>query len=273
METRGCEAVQEFDYSILLLVVIVSLSDLVMHRNFFFNSVEKILYGIGFNPFGIFNPTGSSLWFVRALMLFVVISPILKRFLGLKLLLLLGLMYAVIAPFDNAVLYREFRYGFSLEGLFYFTLGIYLRYHPVDVFSSPRRGGAHFFVGAICFLLGAVLVFIPCLVNLKGLIGGYVQWIATPLLLLGTWMFMPSAQWPLWLVSCSFPIYVMHRIVLFVYYSLSRNVPFMQCHLLQEPSIISWSVIATVVFVVPVITAILLRKLMPRLASTIFGGR
>lgn len=118
-------------------VVLVSLFDLVMHRDFFFNSVEKILYGIGFNPLGVFNPTGSSLWFVRALMLFVVISSILKRFLSLKLLLVLGVMYAVIAPFDNAVLYRVFRYGFSLEGLFYFTFGIYLRYHPI---SPPLRG-------------------------------------------------------------------------------------------------------------------------------------
>lgn len=128
-------------------------------------------------------------------------------------------------------------------------------------------------LGAICFLFGAVLLFLPRLVDLDGLIGGYVQWIATPLLLFGTWVFMPSAQWPLWLVSCAFPIYVMHRIVLFVYYSLARNVPFMQCSLLQEPSIISWSVIAVVVFVAPIITATLLRKLTPRLASTIFGGR
>ncbi len=255
-----------FFFWCLIGVAIVTALDIAMHRKLFFGTLTKVLYGIGFYPCAVVNPTACSLWFVRALVLLVLISPLLKKFMSVKLLVFLGLLYAVLAPFDGAVMSRVFRYGFSLEGLFYFAVGIYLRTSPLSVPHVKL-------VGAISLVTGSVLVMSPAFVQIGSLQGGYVQWVGTPLLLLGTWALVPDTIIPKWLTSCSFPVYVTHRIVLFVMLSLSRNVPVLRDSVFVSASFAAWFMWAFLAFSIPVLFAVIIRKTLPRMASVIFGGR
>ena len=101
-------------------IAFLTLMDLAQGRHPFFADWKAILKGIGFYPYSVVNPMASQLWYVRSLFLLVLASPLICRFIGIPWLLGAFAVYALCAPFDGQVVWRFWRYGFSLEGLFYF---------------------------------------------------------------------------------------------------------------------------------------------------------
>ena len=114
-------------------IILLSMMDISQGRPLFYGTLKSILKGIGAYPTGIVNPMASQLWYIRSLFMLVIVSPIIFRFIGIWWLVGTFVLYLVIAPFDSVVLHQFFRYGFSLEGLFYFSLGVFLCRRPVHI--------------------------------------------------------------------------------------------------------------------------------------------
>ncbi len=101
------------------------------------------------NPFRIFGfdmflfPADGPLWYVRNLMLLVLISPFLFAILKRKLT---GILFLVIALFlylshfmIQRPLWQFFQTGFSFKGLLFFSLGIYLKRYPIQVTDNQAK--------------------------------------------------------------------------------------------------------------------------------------
>ena len=145
------------------------------------------------------TPALGPLWYVRCLFLFVVISPLIVwmiRRIGVLALFVFGSLYC--AHFGNGLMDRFLSFGFSLEGLFYFSAGLFLGMKHVPLRISP-------FVGTL--LLGVGLLFY------------WLGWAETsiPLMIIGLWGLMPTRRFPRVLVANTFPVYLMHMFVLLLF--------------------------------------------------------
>ena len=217
---------------------------------------------MGLNPFSL--PFVQQLWYVRALILLVVISPLLKRFANPTGLILLFIIYLVLRPFGSNEGYNLskllgfaryngfFRIMLSAEGMFYFTAGMYLRKHFIR-FSRKQW----FFIGMVAVALLAAFDY--CNMHHILVNGLYFRCLSIPFVLAIVWHIVPDSQWPKWLVASAFPVFLMHRCTL--YFIRIVNVPRI------------WPLQVIIVVVLSVATTFLLRKFFPRIASILFGGR
>ena len=221
-----------------------------------------LLTALGLNPFEL--PYVQQLWYIRSLLILVALSPVLCRLAKFKWLFLLFAMYALICPFGGDLQanflggFRElsiFRITLSLEGLFYFVLGVYLR-------NSPRP-----YKKNLCFLCGSlsvVLIALSYILMRSGfiLLAMYCKWITLPLILFIVWSFVPTVHLPIWLISNAFGVYLIHRCVL---WGIDRICPFVEMGLMMI--IFKW----IVVFALSVCCTEMLRRC--RLSRLCLGGR
>ena len=96
------------------------------------------IYGADMSGF----PANGVLWYVRNLLLLVVIAPPLVRVMSNRLaggavLAVSGLLFFLHDWVPDAY-WQFFETGFSLRGFFYFSLGLYIAAHPVDRASFRR---------------------------------------------------------------------------------------------------------------------------------------
>jgi len=193
------------------------------------------------------TPAMGPLWYVRCLFLFVLISPAvvaLVRKLKFGALLVTGASYVTYASYGRVVGSNiDFlSYGFSLEGLSYFSFGIYLQLsqHPLSV--SAGKGAVAFATGLVAYWFG-------------------ITELSILLMIVGLWGLMPSRPLPKILTSNTFPIYLIHMFVLLLAGSGKISSP-----------IISIAVGVGAVLV-SLIVAVAMKKLLPRTSSILFGGR
>jgi len=206
------------------------------------------------------------LWYVRALMLLVLASPLLvwlvRKGRHWTLLALLALYWSVNtwslgAPaWWVSVRWRlVWIFGFSLEGLFYFCVGIFLALNPI------RLGGRALLALGLAGLgvgLGGMVL------EMAGVYAyGYPILVSIPLLMMLLWRLTPSAQWPAALVGSSFAVYVVHPIVI---------------RALNAANLLSatpWRFVLELLVAAPVafFVTLALHRLLPRTASVVFGGR
>jgi hypothetical protein len=156
--------------------------------------------------------------------------------------------------------YGFFRYGFPLEGLAYFSLGMALRRWPVTPGRAMRTWGAGI-LGAAGL---AISVYRTALVH--GGVQPSVHWsvLAVPCYLFAILCAMPARPFPRILVANAFAIFIVHYFPNFVY---SRCVGKAAKH---------WhTMLANFVFVVSMSIFIceVLRRKCPRFAKMLFGGR
>ena len=217
----------------------------------------------GLNPLG--SPALPPLWFVRTLFCLVVLSPLLVAPIKQGYLcgrLWMGMLLAVfglyVVVFDSPY---EALFGVSsfltVSGIFWFTLGLFLRLHPVSV-PLPAWGGAMLLVATLAVEVAVVLVTPPdsMWARLVSFVGGIV-------LMPAVWAMMPSRAWPRWLTSAAFPIYLMHWFVLFPLAGL-----------LSYPSTFPvYLCFVAAGILLPLAVTCALRRWLPKTACVLFGGR
>ena len=149
--------------------------------------------------------------------------------------------------------------GFSLSGLAYFSLGIYLR-------------GKNMGTGRCCAVLFALFGFF--LLIAKAALHFYgcrysvvLGQLSIPFLLYASWQFIPVYAIPRWLTDCSFPIFLMHMlfqpyIELVVKRTWLYDIPFVESSLKFIFSVVG-----------SIVAASLLRKYWPTTSRILFGGR
>lgn len=117
---------------------------------------------LGLNPLHL--PGNEPLWYIRALLVCVLISPILKKLATRIGLMILFVAYFIVCPDwcsgDNVIRYGLLQGPISLFAIFFFTLGIYL-----------RGTGHRQLTRGTCItlsVLGAALVLLRCILECRG---------------------------------------------------------------------------------------------------------
>lgn len=204
------------------------------------------------------TPLLTPLWYIRCLFIFVLLSPAFKflvRRLGWLWLMMAYALYLgdSLWPYRCPGLKGFFHYGFSLPGVFYFSVGIFIRNCAVKYIS--RRV-------AIC-CLGAGLVVLLCGITLKA--SDAFSPFFVPFVLYGTFCLIPDVAWPRWFTGSAFPIFLMHCIVL-VYVGTVLEYLEMGGGLAVIPLWLSG-------VAVPICLARVIAAHCPRMAQLLFGGR
>ena len=209
---------------------------------------------LGINPFR--TPLLGPLWYLRALLIFVVFIPalyrVLLRFPKVWLLLSFSLMcFLQQTSLFGKALSSLFYFTISAEGLFYFSLGICFAVHE----NVPKRRNCYYFLALI---VGLVLLGI-------GVYEQKLEWVLRPfwtlLLLTAFWKMVPSSPWPCFLTKLSFPLYVIHFPVIYFAKYLFVN------------DVFGWISITICAYLGSTGVILGLRKFSGRFYAIAFGGR
>lgn len=231
------------------------------------SGVVYILKAFGLSP--VHCPLLGPMWFIRSLILCVLASPVivvLLRRLGFWGVLLLWIVWTfanfVCASMTTAGLVKTCINALSLfylNAAFYFAVGIAVRLKILNVALGKSASTTLFFVGTV-LVIGQSIFWYHSGIN-------PLQWTKTftiPMLLVGVYYYIPDFEFPRWLTSSAFPIFLMHTPL----WLLSGSA--LNC---EEESIAYWIMRWTVGFAGSVLLTVLLRKFFPRTSFILFGGR
>lgn len=215
-------------------------------------SVGSLLTVAGF---ALQKPFLGLLWFVRCLILLVLISPFVvaltrNRRVGVVWLGVCFVAYGALSPsaWPGSDWAWVLFYDFTLMGLFWFSAGMFLRRNPLKVRISP----------AVCLASGLGLLALNVLARKVGLVGSvYLGWLSLPFLMYGLWAMMPTS----FALEYAFPIYILHRFFLTPYQALVK------ASLAGSVGGFAFSVLTAVVCIV------VLKKIAPKFSAVVFGGR
>lgn len=251
-------------YMLWNLLYLLFEAGLVVSANFAHG--RALLEGVAsLNPISIFGldpsfaPYLFTYWYIKALLVLVILSPILicliRRTKGI-VLIGLWVLYAFAAPGDG-VEGGAFKWTFSLLGIFYFSAGLFARIANVKLMGSSYS--VDILVGATSLVVGLVLVVLK-----HSGVAPYsvLRPISIVFMLIGVWCFTPTNSWPLWLVSQSFAIYTLHI--------FTRTIGWMVSEVTSTTGyLVSWGL--NIVACIGI--AVLIKRLFPKTTALIFGGR
>lgn len=166
---------------------------------------------LGFNLF-----EGSALpymWFVRCLFLYILISPVLGRIVqsirGPYILVALFVFFGIVVVgcmVESDSAYKFIRHRVSVEGFFYFLLGMRIRRGDGFV----RR----FFMARLCLCVGLLLSLVRLMIT-GVVLTALCTWFMIPLIMYGLWGLMPPRLLLGRFTQYSFPLYCLHGFVCF----------------------------------------------------------
>lgn len=257
--------------SVMMISLNVCHSD-VWHKGVF--SLSRILRASGLNPFCV--PELRQLWFVRVLFLFVLMLPLFSAYLrrfGVGGLLLAFMVYLLMKPFAGIILGDKIgtlvNFGcFSFEGAAYFSLGIWLMRSKKEWIFSFKR------VGCVALVFALLLMMVR---NRFGVFSSVVFFSSIPFALYGLLTLVPDAPFK-FLRGYSFPIYLIHLNVIFVYFfALDYLCPTMMLGFFDPgKGCVGAFVAFVIVFGSSVLFASVLKRgaeIFPKLGLILFGGR
>jgi surface polysaccharide O-acyltransferase-like enzyme len=174
----------------------------------------------GLNPFVI--PKLVPLWYLRTLMIFAVLSPLIVKALRrwglgfLSVILLANLVYGVFTSLgyvtETMRLGELLYHTFSLLGLLSFSIGSYLAMRPMTL---SRRVGNWCGVAALAMIILRLIVY-----RFKLTIPFDWETFNIATLLAFLWVHTPTVRLPTVLARSTFPIYLMHVVI---YTALGRS--------------------------------------------------
>ena len=211
------------------------------------------------------HPYLPTLWYVRALLIFCFVSPLLYRLIrkNYRFVLLLTFLFwsakSTLRDDHGTMLY--FFYNFLGLGLiFFYVIGIAWRmgYISLDEIPKPR----------LCALLGYILLLSSVIIHpnhaLPKVICYFADKLGKPLFICGIWAVIPANQWKKSLTSSAFGIYLIHWFVMDAYSRLFYR---------NAGGVVELLARAMTGIVVSLLVIMLLRRYSPRIAKLAFGGR
>lgn len=187
------KAVKKRLRTLMIPFIIWNVMALILNRHF---SLSQIISGMGLNPAEY--PEINSLWFIRSLMILVVISPLIKFVIRKTAGIVLPALYILMLVFASR--HIVFKITFSLEGLFYFSAGMWIGLTSgFKNITSLEKG--------LIIVLGILAGVGVCLLP--------EQWVpcAIPFLVMGIYYSVSESTWPCLLTDYSFAIYVIHGLI------------------------------------------------------------
>jgi len=253
---------------ILYNVFLASIADLTAHRAFGTSLAymkSPVHFSLGLYPLNA--PPLAVTWYIRSLLLLVLVSPgivwALKRFPRVFILGAWGLsiLASPVSCFEPSI-----HHFLSPEGVTYFSLGIFLRWHPVHV------EGWRLWVGS-AIIAFALLALHAGMSYMGSPLTIPVVKLAIPFVMYAVWGIIPATRWAKGLTSLAFPCYVMHMFVLyalhFVYVTLTRSLGLCQ----YETSEVRLWYLLVLAVPLTLLLGYALRRCFPRVAGVLFGGR
>lgn len=244
----------------ICLFMIMEIMRMVLLREFSVPTLDMI----GLNPGCM--PVLSPLWYIRALFCLVLISPLILRMLRkwpLCVLVALGCLYGIACPYAPLPEWDQFRETARIGpmpvlGLFYYSAGIAIR---IGLVKSDR---IEKIPPSMVFGIGLALSFSRAVAisHGQGWVAAYCGFASLPFLIYGLWKLMPEKLWPQSVVAASFPIYLIHKFPIpLVHRLIDKNTPLGYVLYVSCLYLVSW------------LTAIAIRRFLPRAAAVMFGGR
>ena len=211
------------------------------------------------------TPLDGPTWYMRCLFFFVLLSPLFK--IGIRRLRIGWILFAFFVARIPRFLLNDpesFWTGFfnlgglSLGDIFYFFVGIYLRDFKIQIRSKPL------FVVCAVYSIGFLVA--RTILHAYGMETPFgIGSLFLPAMMYVIWYVMPSCSLPKWLASCSFPVYVLHIIILRPVVAVLKRCPLDA----QIKSILA----CIIGIVASIIVTNLLRKYLPRVSNFLFAGR
>lgn len=215
---------------------------------------------LGLHP--LYCPALGALWFVRCLLVITLLSPLFCVFTHRWsfLLVFAGFVFALAVDWKFPNPETEWLNIWMLKGwcraVVYFGAGVWIRFNCQNI---SRGGGVRFSlislaVGWIMLRSGNHLLYL----------------VGIPIAILGLWGVLSAREWPRWLTSCAFPIYVLHG-----FFSMCI-IGVIACAGLQ-----TWAESSALAFVLKwltvtggsVLVAVGIRKWSLKMSNVVFGGR
>ena len=206
------------------------------------------------------NPACGPLWYVRMLMILVLVSPfvvyVVKRSWAWALLCV---AVAAINYFFEPIGIKDEVFG--SRGIFFFISGICLRLYGVPNVCR--------IVAVLLGIVCCVCVWILQTIELPYVAKCALVYVTPISGVVALWGLVPEQRWPRWLTSCSFAVYCFHMLVVFGYKAALKAV---HCYDMLFTPI---GFVACILLPVAVCCAFynLLSHKLPRVASLLFGGR
>ena len=204
-------------------------------------------------------------WYIRALLIIVLLSPVLVW--GLRRLrwfipALMVPVYVYCCAFHDryAMPWFIFFSLFSVAGWIYFSVGVLARFEKWE----PRTCRVPTW---LCWTVALSLI----IGGRLALYGGFTilsngLWIAAiPPLMLGVWRLVPGRAWPTGLVAAAFPLYALHYF--FEHFLETTFLP------LGAPAFSAYLLRIVLVLSLSLAVANLMRVLSPQIAQILWGGR
>lgn len=228
---------------------------------------EDLLKAFGVDIRG--NPINAPLWYVRALIGFVVVSPLLKRLANIPGVIFLMCVYAYaccryVRIDDDNWLCRELLVSVDcIKGLTYFTAGLFIRLRlKANLFAGRWRVPLYSFA---VVLLGAYVLAVVG--HFDGRVQMQAKWLFIPLGGYVAFDVMPDWKWPKFLTSAAFPVYVVHyAVITVVSLAFKSLIP-------PGRSIFSFALYFMAIIGMSFGIVWTIRKFAPKLAALVFGGR
>ena len=253
---------------ILYNLFLASGADLLAHRALetsFAYMKSPAHFLLGFYP--LKEPPLTVTWYIRSLLLLVLASPVivwvLKRF---PWVLVLGAWGLSILASPDPCFEPSIHRLLSPEGLTYFSLGIFLRLHPIHV------EGRRFWAWSVIVALVLLALHVGTSYTGNHLAKPLVK-LAIPFVMYAVWGLIPAKPWAKVLTSLAFPCYLIHIFVLyalhFIFVALKMGFGLSQ-NVMSEVGL--WS---SLVFTVPITLSLgyTLHRYFPKVAGVLFGGR
>lgn len=224
---------------------------------------------------GVFWPGFGILWFVKFLFILVLLTPLLIFFVRkcrwLWLIVTFGTYMSAYTFLDywNPTGPLEWcMYQFSLEGITYFSAGLMLRNHASTILEAlrGRRSWQILWLGIVVMCVAVFCKYMQ--VTYSENCGGdlNLRHFPVPFFMVGIFGLMPTKRFPDYLISAAFPVYLLHPLCILPIKCLLNKISFVSS---TTQYLIVWGgAFASSVFV-----AGLMRKVTPRSAYILFGGR
>ena len=221
------------------------------------------LFGFDFRS----TPQANQLWYLRCLMVFVLMLPLFRficrsrRMLGVALFLVWMISGGIV--WWGEALHSGLRgflmWGASTEGLFYCLTGMAIGSGLLQMKSLPH---AYSFI-----LLGFGLAVL--LAEVLGMDGHQFPFslksVYVPPILVSVWNLWPDMRLPAWTSHLSFPIYVMH--VIFTSYTGAI------ARFLDIKGAVIFLVQWVICIALTIVVTCSIRRLFPSFSGWVFGGR
>lgn len=259
-------------WSILWLLYckgLIVAGNIVKHRHLFANvdlSVIDFLQLMCIYP--LEHPLLATLWYVRALLIFMLAAPLLKlaliRFRWISFFAAFVLWCFNLGWGANHGNWKYFVYDFLGAGwVLFFLLGMAIRMGILSVGVKLRSYVLFFGVGLV--LLKPVL----CVLDLDRCLGlSHVMYCADkimiPTLMLIAWQLISDKKWPRAVTDLAFPIYLIHWFVASIFGCLFYGAASSMAQLVTRFSVI---------VILSAVIAVVLKRLIPQVSSVLFGGR